>query len=169
VLSLDSSRWSELRHAYGPAHDIPSLLRALQALPASSGDAEPWFTLWSALAHQGDVYDASFAAVPYVVEAMARDPVRADSSYLHFPSWVEICRVKKGVSVPEDLEIAYFAALGRLPALVAAAAARDWDEGFLCCALAALAVAKGQTAVGEASLELTPEVAQQFMSWFYEQ
>jgi hypothetical protein len=169
VLNLDSPRWSELRHAYGSARNIPVLLRALQSLPAASGDAEPWFTLWSALAHQGDIFDASFAAVPHVVEAMARDPLKADSSYLQFPSWVEICRVKNGVEVPEDLHAAYFAALARLPALVAAAAAREWEEGFLRCALAALGVAKGQTVIGEASLELSPEVAQQFMEWFYEQ
>jgi hypothetical protein len=169
VLSLDSPRWSELRHAYGPASNIPALLRALQALPAQSGDTEPWFTLWSALAHQGDVYDATFAAVPHVVEAMARDPLKADSPYLQFPSWVEICRAKNGAQVPEDLQSAYFSALARLPILVAAASARQWDEGFLRCALAALAVAKGQPIVGEASLELTPEVAQQFMEWFYEQ
>ena len=169
MLSLDSPRWSELRHAYGLASDIPALLRGLHALPSSSEDAEPWFTLWSALAHQGDVYDASFAAVPHVVEAMARDPLKADFSYLQFPSWVEICRVRNGAKVPEDLESAYLASLARLPALVAAASAREWDEGFLRCALAALSVAKGQPNVGEASLELTPEVARQFMEWFYDQ
>lgn len=169
MLSLESPRWSELRHAYGSASDIPALLARLGTLPASSGDAEPWLTLWSALAHQGDVYDASFAAVPHVVEAMARDPLKADFSYLQFPSWVEICRVKNDAQVPVDLQFAYFASLARLPALVAAASEREWDEGFLRCALAALSVAKGQPYIGEASLELTPEVAQQFMEWFHEQ
>jgi hypothetical protein len=169
MLGLDNPRWSELRHAYGSAQDLPTLLRALQEIPSSSGDADPWFTLWSALAHQGDVYDASFAAVPYVIEAMSRDPAKADSSYLQFPAWVEICRLKNNAPVPGDLEPAYRAALARLPGLVAAAAAREWDEGFLRCALAALSVAKGQPGIAEASLELTPEVARQFMDWFYEQ
>ena len=56
MLKLDSPRWSELDHAYGKAADIPSLLRQLNDVPTSEGRQEPWFTLWSALAHQGDVY-----------------------------------------------------------------------------------------------------------------
>src|SRR6266704_737546 len=63
VLNLQSSKWSELRHAYGNAADIPQLLARLRELPKSEGKAEPWFTLWSALAHQGDVYSASLSAI----------------------------------------------------------------------------------------------------------
>ena len=168
MLSLESPRWAELRHAYGSAENIPELLSALQTQPSSSGDEEPWFTLWSALAHQGDVFDASFAAVPHVVDALARDPLKADSSYFQFPAWVEICRVKSDVEIPGDLRAAYLSALASLPKLVAAAAAREWDENLLRCALAALSVAKGQSDIAEASLELTPEVARQFMEWLYE-
>ena len=111
MLSLDSPRWSELEHAYGAASDIPALLRRLDTLPGADGEQEPWFSLWSALAHQEDVYSASFAAVPHVVKALAADPARADSAYFHFPAWVEICRCKNNVAVPEDLASAYFEAL----------------------------------------------------------
>ena len=31
MLSLDSPQWSELQHAYGPATDIPQLLRVAYA------------------------------------------------------------------------------------------------------------------------------------------
>ncbi len=167
MLGLDDPRWSALKHAYGTAADIPALLKQLADLPSSGNDKEPWFSIWSALAHQGDVYSASFAAVPHVIEALASAPLRADSSHLQFPAWVEICRVKNGVSVPEDIAHAYFESLFRLPALVAAAASRQWDEAFLRCALSALAAAKGQPAVAEAVLELSPEVAGVFMEWFY--
>ena len=168
MLSLDSSRWSELQHAYGNAENIPALLRKLDGLPASGGDAEPWFSLWSSLAHQGDVYSASFAAVPHVVSALATAPERACSSYFHFPVWVEICREKHGIPVPPDLLPGYAEALSRLPALAAAAASRSWDEGFLRCVLAAVSVAKGYTAVAEATLELSPDVAAEFMEWVIE-
>src|SRR4051812_18724264 len=124
MLSLASPRWSQLKHAYGSAADIPPLLRALESLPASDGEKEPWFTLWSALAHQGDVYPASFAAVPHVVRALSTDPERADSTFFHFPAWVEVCRHRKNVAIPQDLSDAYFKALAQLPALVAAAASR---------------------------------------------
>lgn len=168
MLSLDSPRWSELRHAYGPASDTPGLLQQLALVPESGGETEPWFALWSSLAHQGDVYPATFAAVPYVVQALASAPLKADFSYFQFPAWVEICRQKNGTSIPEDLAQAYFDSLSRLPELAAAAAARDWDENFLPCVLAAIAVSKGQAAVAEASLELTTEVAKEFMQWFWE-
>jgi hypothetical protein len=165
MLDLDSSKWAELSHAYGAASDIPALLRQLDSLPAAAGEQEPWFSLWSALAHQGDVYPASFAAVPHVVRALAAAPATADSTYFQFPAWVEICRCKNGVAVPEELAPAYFDALSQLPSLVAAAASRSWDETFLPCALSAIAAAKGQPAVAEAVLELSPELAEEFMEW----
>lgn len=165
MLSLNSPRWSELRHAYGPASDTPKLLARLDTLPLSQGEEEPWFTLWSSLAHQGDVYSASFAAVPHVIEALSRSPLKAGSDYFHFPAWVEVCRKNQKIEVPDDLETDYFASLARLPGLIAAASAREWDSDFLQCAMAALAAAKGNELLAEASLELDPEVASEFMEW----
>jgi len=167
VLSLESPRWSELQHAYGSASDIPALLGQLQTVPSSVDGSEPWFTLWSALAHQGDVYSASFAAVPHVVHALARAPDKVDHGYFQFPAWVEICRAKKQAEIPEDLRAAYVHSLAQLPSLVAAASSRAWDPEFLACALAAVAAAKGQPAVAEAVLELTADVAEEFMEWFF--
>lgn len=164
MLSLQSPRWSELRHAYGPATDIPELLDLLSDVRVP--DKEPWFSLWSALAHQGDVYSATFAAVPHVIAALASAPDRADAVYLQFPAWVEICRARGAIEVPEDLRVAYFDSLGRLPALVAQAANRPWDGDFLAGSLAAIAAAKGHHEVAEAALELSSaEVAQDFLAW----
>jgi len=167
MLSLDSPKWSELEHAYGKASDTPNLLRQLQSLPASDGDMEPWFTLWSSLAHQGDVYSASFAAVPHVVHYLSQAPLKADLSYFQFPAWVEVCRQKNSVPIPKELEADYFTALARLPSLVAAAANREWDSEFLCCALSAIAASKGFGSVAEAVQEMKPEVAEEFMEWFF--
>lgn len=168
MLSLSSPRWSELQHAYGSAADIPALLAQLESLPDSGSDEEPWFSLWSALAHQGDVYSASFAAVPFVIEALASNPVEAGFVYFQFPAWVEICRQRNATAIPEDLAAPYFSSLARLPHLVAEASGRTWDASFLQCALSAIAAAKGQVAVAEAVQELSPEVAGEFMEWLYE-
>ena len=167
MLDLNSLRWSELRHAYGPATDIPDLLRQLESLPSSAGKSEPWFSLWSSLAHQGDVYSASFAAVPHVVRCLAQSPAEADAGYFQFPAWVEICRQKNSVAILPDLASVYFAALAQLPALIAAAAEREWDSDMLCCALAAIAAVKGSATVARAVLEINSEVAEEFMEWFY--
>jgi hypothetical protein len=167
MLSLDSPRWAQFDHAYGTAADIPPLLRDLQSLPTSGGDKEPWFSLWSALAHQGDVFSASFAAVPHVIRAFSIAPERASHDFVGFPAWVEICRQRKKTAIPADLSDAYFAALKQLPALIAAAATRDWDEDFLVSSLSAIAAAKGYAGVAEAVLELTPAVAEEFLRSSY--
>ncbi|KQV14869.1 hypothetical protein ASE03_30280 [Kitasatospora sp. Root187] len=58
--------WSLLTHAYGSAEDIPVLLNQIEADPSF----ERWDDLWSPLCHQGTVYPASFAALPWLA-AMA--------------------------------------------------------------------------------------------------
>jgi hypothetical protein len=170
MLSLDDPRWNELQHAYGVASDMPALLSQLGDLPLSHGNSEPWFSLWSALAHQGDVYSASFAAVPHVIAALAIDPLKADAVYFHFPAWVECCRARRQVPIPDDLVLDYRRALSQLPMLVAEASKRPWDgEDFLPSTLAAIAVAKGQPVIAEAILELNPEMAEKFLEWCYDQ
>lgn len=57
--------WSGLRHAYGPAEDIPRLLEQL----SPDENAKVWEDLWSRICHQGTVYSASFAVLPYLLEA----------------------------------------------------------------------------------------------------
>lgn len=166
MIPLDSERWAELGHAYGTAENIPELLRRLGSAPEPTpyGD-EPWFSIWSALAHQGDVYSASFAAVPHVVAVMAKDPKNAEWQYLAFPAWVEICRRKKSVPIPPDIEQDYFGALKQIPTLVAATLDRDWSPDFLTSALAAIAIAKGESSIAEVILNLSPDVAEKFAEW----
>ncbi|WP_382304483.1 hypothetical protein [Herbiconiux sp. UC225_62] len=167
ALALDSPRWSELEHAYGNAADVPDLLRQLGLAPSRSDNDEPWFTLWSSLAHQDDVYSASFAAVPHVINVMARSPDRVTAPFFNFPAWVEICRVRSDTPIPDDLRGMYFDALHRLPELAAEASKAQWDRGFLTCALAAIAAAKGDAEMAEAVLELSEDGPAAFLEWHY--
>lgn len=169
MLELSSPRWGEMRAAYGDAARIPGLLRQLSDLPSDNGSSEPWFSLWSALAHQGNVYSASFAAVPHIIEAIASAPERVSDVYFHFPAWIEICRHKNSVDVPDDLATSYFDALTRIPALLASAAEKQWSTAFTACALSATAAAKGQHSLAEALLELTlPDTISEFLEWSYD-
>jgi hypothetical protein len=89
--------------------------------------------------------------------------------YLHFPAWIEICRHKNSIAIPDGLAGDYFDALNRIPALVAIAAQKQWSPAFTACALSAVAAAKGQHIFAEAVLELTsPEMAGEFLGWFYD-
>ena len=73
---LDDINWSDLRHAYGPATDVPVLIRDLLA-----GDPavvnESLYALHSTIWHQGTVYEATPHAVPFLIELLEHDTDRA--------------------------------------------------------------------------------------------
>jgi hypothetical protein len=166
MIALDSPRWSELEHAYGAADNIPALLQQLETYPSNEGNNEPWFSLWSSLYHQGDIYPASFAAVPHVIDILEADPMHADFSFFQLPACIEIARAKDDFPIPPDLKEPYFEALRRILELVAASAKREWDSNLICCILSALAASKGFPSIAEASLELDPDTAVEFLEWF---
>jgi hypothetical protein len=115
------------------------------------------------------VYSASFAAVQHVIAAIASSPERVTDVYFHFPAWVEICRHKNGVDVPDELVADYFDSLSRIPALVASAEEKQWGAAFTACALSATAAAKGQHELAEALLELTSsDTVGEFLEWSYD-
>ena len=69
---LDRIDWASMNHAYGSAEDVPELLRHL----VSSDPEEREMALggmYGAVHHQGDIYDCTIAAIPFLLEALA-DP-----------------------------------------------------------------------------------------------
>ena len=167
MISLRDSRWGELRHAYGEAADIPPLLQAIERDPSTSDTREgPWFDLWSALCHQGDVYSASFAAVPHVVRILALVPGEACFDFFLFPASVEIARHRSGVTVPPDLVSSYRDALGQLPAIAAAASQRQWSAPLGRSILAAVAASKAQFSAAELLLEIEEADDPEVLEWY---
>ena len=76
---LDAIDWGALKHAYGEASDVPDLLRGLlSADPNIREDAihELFGNIW----HQGTVYSASAAAVPFLFELLAADETHEKST-----------------------------------------------------------------------------------------
>ncbi|WP_225822625.1 hypothetical protein [Streptomyces naphthomycinicus] len=65
--------WGRLTHAYGPADDIPGLLRAMESADAGVREGA-MDELVSALCHQGDVHDASAHAVPHLARLALDGP-----------------------------------------------------------------------------------------------
>ena len=66
---VDDVPWRDLRHAYGAAHDLPALLRALGS---GSGEAdEALEALFASICHQGTVYSATPHAVPFLARNAA--------------------------------------------------------------------------------------------------
>ncbi len=161
MLSLESQDWRSLRHAYGEASDIPDLLRqlALNAAPKSRYDEEPWFTLWSSLCHQEDVYDASYATVPHIVTIGIECVGPIDSGFFLLPACIEVFRNNgRGPQVPAELSEAYFAALTGLHECAYRHASDKWDSAMAQSVAAALAAAAGQLKLAEAILKLDDDM-----------
>lgn len=153
MLALDDPAWIGLQCAHGDARGIPALLAQLDGAAEESWQSEPWQSLWSALCHQGDVYPASFAAVPHIVAALAEAPERATPSHFVLPASIELARALHDADIPDDLVDGYVTALARLPLLAGLVAAPDWSETLCVAALAATAASTGQHAVAELLLE----------------
>ncbi|NMO51865.1 hypothetical protein HH310_11755 [Actinoplanes sp. TBRC 11911] len=66
---LDDIDWAAMKHAYGPAEEMPSLIRGL-ADPDPAVREEALDAMYGAVHHQGDVYDCTVAAVPFLLEAL---------------------------------------------------------------------------------------------------
>lgn len=73
---LDSVKWDSLRHVQGPASDVPEALRALAGSDADAQDEALEF-LVDTIFHQGDVFDSTLAAWPFLVE-LATGPTLDD-------------------------------------------------------------------------------------------
>jgi hypothetical protein len=161
MIKLSDPRWQTLSHAYGSAADIPDLLRQLGGTrcPKIGHDSEPWSTLWSSLCHQGDVYDASYAALPHIVEIACNAKEAIDFSFFQLPAAIEIARNSgRGPPVPIDLSDAYGEAVSRLTDCVALHRHEIWDEPTLLSAASALAAAKGLHRVAEAIMNLDDDL-----------
>jgi hypothetical protein len=156
MLLLDDPRWRELTHAYGSAADVPALLRQLAESPDQRGpNEEPWFNLWSSLCHQGDVYGASYAAIPHVVRIALSTPRPIDFSFFLLPASVDVARITgRGPEIPAFLVPSYLEAIKLLPECVSVHRAYAWSKDMTISTAAALAVAKGHHLLAEALTNL---------------
>jgi hypothetical protein len=92
---LLSTDWAALAHAYGSAENIPSLLRAAETdTRGGHVPGSPWFSLWSALCHQGDTYTASYAAVPHLIRLASLQAFRENYEPLYLAACIEVSRVE---------------------------------------------------------------------------
>jgi hypothetical protein len=104
MLDLNSPRWSELTHAYGNAADIPDLLRQVETAPPQDNyKSEPSFSIWSALCHQGDVYTATYAAMPHIVAIAKIKSGRERFDCLSFVGYAEVSASEASATHPVRL------------------------------------------------------------------
>lgn len=159
MLELCSPLWKDLTHAYGSAADIPALLEQLKtAPPQKDATTEPWFSLWSALCHQYDVYTASYAAMPHIVAIASSRPAHERLDYLFLASSIEAFRhFSDAPHMPANLQAAYEQGLKQASELILECLGLAWQETDYRILLGALAIVRGQPQLGSAIFELEYE------------
>ena len=159
MLDLESPRWGELEQAYGSAEDIPRLLAHLERTDERER-RELWFGLWSTLCRDGEVYSASYAALPHLVAFATRRRAAAGAEALHLAGGIEVGRLSEGAPpLPEDLASGYERALGEVPRLIAGWIDERWEPDTVQVLASVLAIAKGHPRFGAAALLLDAAVS----------
>jgi hypothetical protein len=108
MLPLDDPKWATLKGGYKMPYDVRPILLRL----ARGEDA--WDEIWENLHHQGDVGEASYAAVPCMVSILKASDQR-DWNFYGFVATVEVERHrKKNPPMPDWLQNGYRAAWSQL-------------------------------------------------------
>lgn len=144
MISSQTYDWHLLRHAYGDASDVPVLLRKIAGFPAEPDwQSEPWFSLWSALYHQGDIYSASIAAIPLIVSALSQDPRKATLSFYLLPASIALADNARPVDLPIAIREDFKEAVAVLGGIAAAMLSSAVDEHMIEAMKAAVLVSQG--------------------------
>lgn len=111
LTGLDEVDWARLRHAHGPADDIPELIRALARNDGRwAGILDELFG--DNLLHQGSCYSATGPALPFITRLITTGGLPA-SRRLDLCTWLVIAADCRPVGLLGDADRA--AALGRVP------------------------------------------------------
>jgi hypothetical protein len=161
VLPLDDTRWQSFEGGYRVPYDASA---ALHRLLTDGASQTLWDELFNELHHQGGVDQASYAAVPWLVEFIGRCP-KLDWNPLALIAVIEMERL--GHNNPEvhpDLSEAYFTAIRSLPAVLGAHPDQEWSEEAVRSATTCIALARGQRWFARAYFELDRDTAGRWFS-----
>jgi hypothetical protein len=140
MISLEDARWLKLTGGYRTAFDPRPLIKRLET---DSDTTAVWQELWEELHHQGDVGDASFAAVPFVVEnCLKRGGL--DWNPCAMVATIELARNSgKNPEVPHWIAEDYFQAIRRLAEIGASEVLRKENVHDIRAILSVIAMSKG--------------------------
>jgi hypothetical protein len=146
MLSLEDKRWEEFCGGYRMKFDARPLLIELRA----GREIEAvWKELWDELHHQGDVGEASYAAIPHLVKIYRERGVIDWNAYA-IVAVIELARTEGGnPEVPEYLKQDYFKALDELAELGAKEILKSSDAETTRSILGVLAITRGLKAHGK--------------------
>jgi len=162
-LPLDDPKWKTLQGGYKIHYDPTPALRRLEA------GEDAWDELWEELHHQGDIGEASYAAVPHLVRIGKSLPSR-DWNLYGLVSTIEIERHRKtNPALPAWLAESYQAAWHELLEVALDDLKRINEPESVRSILGVLALAKGELQLGAViahsdSSEIA-EILEEYTAW----
>jgi hypothetical protein len=160
MLSLEDPRWNGLTGGYRTPYDPRAALKRLRSDGASQ---EAWHELWNELHHQGDVDEASYAAVPVLV-GIHSETHGLDWNLYALSATIEIERHRKtNPALPDWVRTDYDQAW---PDLVEAAlddVRASTDPLLLQSGLAVVAIGKGMLRLGALISDLDESELQEIL------
>lgn len=136
-MNLNDERWIGLEGAYHCPYDVRPALRRLVA-----GETAAWGELWDELHHQGDIGEASYAAIPQLVSWLIAKPGGDWNTYAFAATIEQARRSGDNPPLPSWLRDDYEAAWSDLEARALSDLQAAQDDDLVSSILAVLALAK---------------------------
>jgi hypothetical protein len=162
MISLDDPRWPTLLGGYRIPYDASNVLRRME-------DGENvWEELWNELHHQGDLGEASYAAVPHLVRIC--DARGTDWNLYAIAAIIEVERHRtSNPPIPAWLAESYSEAWTKLAVFALGDLAGTPDKYTLRSALSVVALARGDLKLGALLVEIDEseisEYVEDRMAW----
>lgn len=162
MLAMDDPRWAEVKGGYHILYDPRSTLRLLEQDDLAEG---AWVELWEELHHQGDVGEASYAALTHLVRICRARQV-PDWNIYGLASTIEECRQSgHNPRLPDWLHDSYAEAWRELVRLGAREFPEAVEPNLVISILTALAVGKGQFTIARIAMMDEADVKEALEVW----
>lgn len=166
LLALSDARWSKMKGGYNLPYDVSI---PLKALAKGANEDAIWLELWEELHHQGDVGEASYAAIPNLV-AISIQRNLVDWNLFHLANVIEVCRANSKISnFPSWLEISYYEAWENLFNYGLDILRKTDDELLIKTIMATIAIHKKQSKLARIMTELDESELNEFYDQMFEE
>jgi len=146
MIDLNDMRWSNMSGGYRSPLDPRALLNRLET---EHDTTTAWQELWNELHHQGDVGEASFAAVPILIRIYQKKGVIDWNTYA-IVAIIELARSENGnPDVPAWLKQDYFQAIRDLAKIGASEVLRANSQEDVRAILSIIAIERGLRSHGK--------------------
>jgi hypothetical protein len=166
MLAYNDPKWGKLKGGYKVLYDPTP---ALKKLERGMDNASTWDELWQELHHQGDVGEASYAAVPHLVR-IHQATRSLDWNLYALASTIEVERHRKtNPPLPDWIAKSYRDAWAALLELAIDDLKQARDDTSTQALLGAIAIGKGMLKLGTVISNFTGdellEILEQYNSW----